>query len=312
LSYIAGPDIPISLAASLGAANAIPSILSRCRIHLTYAWRHHRLPSIRDPRLFTELIQHRKLHDRDPRFPQLADKVLAKEYVAAALGHEWIIPTLWQGIDLPEIAPWPMPFVVKSRHGCNQRVFVRSPDTDWVKVRQLASRWMRSPYGKWLDEWLYTRISRGIIVEPLVGSSGYLPIDYKMYVFGGRVAFIQVHLDREHNHRWILLDRDWRRADGVSDGPTRPTSVGRMIAAAETLGANFPFVRIDFYDVDGLPKFGEMTFYPGSGLDPFDPPEVDRKMGDMWRLALTDATFAASESTPSYLDGDRRASGHLV
>jgi len=41
-------------------------------------------------------------------------------------------------------------------------------------------------------------------------------------------------------------------------------------------------VRVDFYEIDGHPRFGEMTFYPGSGLDPFDPPALDAMLGDRW------------------------------
>ena len=55
-----------------------------------------------------------------------------------------------------------------------------------------------------------------------------------------------------------------------------------MIEAAEILAEDFPFVRTDFYEVNSIPKFGEMTFYPQSGLDPFDPPEWDFKLGRLW------------------------------
>ena len=51
---------------------------SRLRIHLTYWWRHRRLAQLATPMLFTEWVQHRKLHDRDPRLPVLADKVTVK------------------------------------------------------------------------------------------------------------------------------------------------------------------------------------------------------------------------------------------
>lgn len=55
-----------------------------------------------------------------------------------------------------------------------------------------------------------------------------------------------------------------------------------MIAAAETLSAGFAFVRVDLYEVSGQPRFGEMPFYPGSGLDPFNPPELDGIMRASW------------------------------
>lgn len=148
----------------------------------------------------------------------------------------------------------------------------------------MAASWMRRSYGGWLDEWGYRAVPRGLLIEPFIGVAPVLPIDYKLYVFHGRVAAIQVHLDRATNHRWTLFDRDWRRlADGgVEAEMPPPLALGRMIAGAEILADGFDFVRIDFYDVGAVPRFGEMTFYPGSGLDPFDPPLLDAMLGQWW------------------------------
>jgi hypothetical protein len=41
-------------------------------------------------------------------------------------------------------------------------------------------------------------------------------------------------------------------------------------------------VRVDFFDVNGEPRFGEMTFYPGAGSEGFDPPEYDHIVGNLW------------------------------
>lgn len=282
----AGPDLnPAALASP--PVRGTRDRLARLRIAMTYFWRHHRLPDLEDPRRFTEFVQRRKLIDRDPRMPVCSDKVAAKAYVADRLGREWTTPTLWQGDVLPKIPSWPLPLVVKSRHGCNQRAFVRSLRDDWEAVRRRSKAWMAQPYGLWLDEWLYLEIPRGLLVEPFIGTDGQLPIDYKLYVFGGEVACIQVHLERETRHRWMLFDRQWRRFSSPTrdPDPARPSSLDRMIEAAETLGQGFDFVRVDFYEIDGAPRFGEMTFYPGSGLDPFDPPEIDLILGRLWAEA---------------------------
>ena len=81
-----------------------------------------------------------------------------------------------------------------------------------------------------------------------------------------------------------MFDRDWHRVSSPTADidPHPPASLARMIEGAETLGAGFDFVRIDVYECGGLPRFGEMTFYPGSGLDPFDPPILDLVMGSLW------------------------------
>jgi hypothetical protein len=271
--------------------NALPAVtfsggldLAKLRINLTYRWRHGRWPDLANPKTFTELIQLRKLSSRDARMPVLADKVLAKNFAAELLGQDWIIPTLWDGPILPAAADWPAPFVVKSRHGCNQRAFVRTGTEDWATIRRHAANWMRVSYGGWLDEWAYSQIPRGILVEPFVSEDGALPIDWKIYVFGGRARFVQVHLERETHHHWIVMHRDWFRVSAATSepDPAAPSSLARMLAAAETLAAGFDFVRVDFYEIGGQPLFGEMTFYPGSGLDRFDPVALDRAMGSAW------------------------------
>lgn len=254
------------------------------RLHLTYLWRHHRVLSLDAPRLFTELVQHRKLVDRDPRIPRLIDKLAAKRFVSERLGPQWITPTLWAGDVLPAKPPCVRPFVVKSRHGCRQTRMVCSATDDWSATRRAAASWMRSSYGGWLDEWGYRDVPRGLLIEPFIGVAPALPIDYKLYVFHGRVAAIQVHLDRATNHRWTLFDRGWRRLSdgGVGAGVSPPLGLGLMIEGAEILAEGFDFVRIDFYDMEETPRFGEMTFYPGSGLDPFDPPKLDALLGQYW------------------------------
>lgn len=260
---------------------------SRLRVSLTYLWRHGRPLNLREPRLFTELVQRRKLGDRDPRLPLLADKVVVKQVVADRLGLDWVIPTLWQGALLPSMPAWPLPLVVKARHGCGQNIFVRDRGHDWAATRRSTRRWMRRPYGMWLDEWLYREIPRGLLVEPFVGEHGTLPIDYKFFVFGGRVEAVQVHLSREERHRWMLFDRDWHPHDAAGRGVPAPRSLAVMIAGAEEMARGFDFVRVDLYEIAGVPKFGEMTFYPGSGLLPLEPVELDSRFGALWLAALS-------------------------
>jgi len=281
--------VPPRLAAVLAFLDNPPTKAgsSSLRIQLTYWWRHRRLAQLGDPMLFTEWVQHRKLHDRDPRLPRLADKVAVKDVVAERLGQEWVTPTVWSGDVLPSEPVWPFPYVVKSRHGCGHVCIVRSAQDHAEAIRQ-SKRWMQRSYGGWLDEWLYGEIERGLLVEPFVGDGAALPIDYKIFVFGGQARFIQVHLGRGEQHRWIVFDRDWRRVSPATadPDPARPRSLSDMLRAAEALAAGFCFVRADFYEIDGRPRFGELTFYPGSGLERVEPPRLDLLMGLLWSSAL--------------------------
>lgn len=285
------------------AASSRPTLGALFRLHLIYGWRHGRLLRLTKPERWSEWVQWRKAFDHDPRQPLLQDKLRVKRHVAELLGPEWVTPTLWHGSLLPETPPWPAPFVVKARHGCKQTRFVREASADWPEIRRAAARWMQRRYGFWLDEWLYRDIPRGLIVEPFVGSRGVLPIDWKIYVFGGRPVAVQVHRNRETAHNWVLFTPDWRRLtapDGLPD-PVPPQSLSRMLAAAALLGEGFDFLRADFYEVDGVPKFGEITFYPGSGLDPFKPDGIDHWLGATWREARDRGARLAPE-TDDWLD----------
>lgn len=252
------------------------------RIQLTYLWRHGRLAQLREPTLFTELVQLRKLNDRDPRLPIMADKVGMKAIVAERLGREWVVPMLWSGPRLAPQSCWKTPIVIKSRHGCNQTLVMHDAERHWPAARTRTATWMKRTYGTWLDEWLYAHIPRGLLIEPFIGTGRQLPVDYKIYVFHGQATHVQVHLERATNHRWVLHDTQWRALSAKAEPVPRPSALPAMLAAAEELARDFTFARVDFYQPHDRPLFGEMTFYPGSGLDPFCHPELDRDLGKLW------------------------------
>ena len=57
-----------------------------------------------------------------------------------------------------------------------------------------------------------------------------------------------------------------------------------MIECAEVLSEKLPFVRVDFYAIDGKTIFGEMTFYPSDGRKKFYPEKYNRIIGDYFTL----------------------------
>jgi hypothetical protein len=256
-------------------------VLRTARVGLNYGWRHRRWPMLAEPRRFTEWVQWRKLNDRDEARARLTDKLHGKGLAASVLGDDMVIPTLWQGCELPRLAPWPMPFIVKANHGCGQFVVVRNA-TDYTRARRQSPAWLRRAYGGWLDEWHYRVARRLLVVEPFIGRGGCFPLDYKIYVFSGRATMVQLHEGRGAAHRWSQFDCHWRALSNLASSAPPPASLQSMIAAAERLGQGHDFVRVDFYEVEGRALFGEFCLFPGSGLDPFDPPAIDEWLGDQW------------------------------
>jgi hypothetical protein len=144
-------------------------------------------------------------------------------------------------------------------------------------------------YGVDFGEWSYSRISPQVLVEPFMGAIGESLMDYKLWTFHGKVEMVQVDTGRERDHRQAFYDRNWKRLpfsqgypEMVSEMPP-PRSLEAMIAGAEMLSEDIPFVRVDLYEVAEQPVFGEMTFFPNSGIRHFSPPEYDAKLGALWR-----------------------------
>jgi len=269
-----------------------PRIRDYSRIRYGFRSRHGYAPNILFPKTFSEKVPHRKLFDRNPNFPSRVDKIAVKEFVAAKLGPAWITPTIWCGDALPPRAErnWPMPFVLKANHGSVMNIFVRSDsERDWDRIETLCEKWLMETYGEWGGEWVYSKIKPRLLVEPFIGGIADLPIDYKLWTFDGRVEFIQVDIDRETDHKRNMYDRNWLHLPFTMGGyPTdprdiaKPASLELMIEAAATLSEKTPFVRTDFYEVNGCPLFGEMTYYPDSGWEPFKPAEYDLTVGALW------------------------------
>ena len=275
---------------------SLAAAFRRFRVGVIYWWRHGRWPNLDQPSRFTEWVQWRKLHDRSPVRARLTDKLHSKALAAERAGADIVVPTLWTGRALPSVPPGALPLVVKSNHGCNQVRIIRTRD-DWDAARKVAPRWLAAPYGRWLDEWHYRAAERTLLVEPFIGpADGSLPLDYKVYVFGGRTEVVQLHVGRGARHRWTQFDRSWKALsdDPLPNGP--PANLARMLGVAERLAAGHDFLRVDFYEVDGRLWFGEFCLFPGSGLDPFQPAALDSWLGACWSASRRSLSRAASSA----------------
>ena len=278
-SRAAGPGFPRLELGSVAIA------WRRLRVSCIYWWRHGRLPDLNAPARFTEWCQWRKLNDRSLGAAMLTDKLHAKDHASACAGYDISVPALWSGLALPSEPPAPLPLVVKANHGCNQYLVVRTA-AEWKRARRRSARWLRRGYGNWLDERAYRSARRMLLVEPFLPGEGQpLPVDYKVYVFGGRASMIQIHEARATRRAWTQYDREWKRIGGVDSEAAPPSTLELMFDVAEACALGSDFLRVDFYEVGGRLWFGEFCLYPGSGLDPFQPDSLDHHLGELWSEA---------------------------
>lgn len=255
-----------------------------------YRRRFGHYPNLLFPRTFTEKMQVAKLTWRSALLPLFIDKIEAKQFVAQHFGADLVTPSLYAGDRLPprEARDWPLPFVVKPSHWSGGNFFVRTEqDRDWDRIEPELDGMLARHYGVGMGEWAYGEIRPRVLVEPFLGTDGPPP-DFKLYTFGGRVAYFSLTEGRLSELRYAVYDRDWIQVPvKVATGPVLPprrppAELDRMIAIAEEIGKRLPFCRVDFYEVDGKARFGEITVYANSGLAAFDPPGYDRIFGDLF------------------------------
>ncbi len=64
----------------------------------------------------------------------------------------------------------------------------------------------------------------------------------------------------------------------------RPSEIDDILRLSNSLSMNIPFVRSDFYMVNRIIYFGELTFFPTSGYRAFIPNSFDREIGEWLSL----------------------------
>jgi hypothetical protein len=283
------------------AAGLEPAAIALC------AMRRHkaafgRYPNLLRPRTFNEKVLHRTVFDRRPILITLQDKHAAREYVRQRVG-EHVLPRLYWSTKNPADIPFdllPVCFVVKATHGCGFNYLV--PDktrVDWADVMAKCARWLNSNYYWSYRDWAYKHIEPRIIVEEFISDgTGQSPLNYRIFVFGGRVQLIQVDAGQRcdyYNRSWNRLDlRGGREPIG---GVPRPALLADLIDCAEALGAGLDFIRVDLY-VTTKVYFGEMNVYPRSGVKKFVPERWNRYFGDLWDLS-TSVTTSVIDRKPT-------------
>lgn len=265
-------------------------------------------PNLTTPHTFVEKINWLKLHDRKPEYTMMVDKYAVKEYVASKIGGEYIIPTLgvWKNPEDIDFNALPNQFVLKTTHGGGSGGVVVCKDKNTLDKGKAIMRLrdsMDSDIYRNLREWPYKNVKKRVIAEKFmipkekVNDPTYDLTDYKFFCFGGEPCYCQVIRDRHTRESIDFYDMEWNHQSFVGLNPKAPdgtpaiangiTPVGKpkhletMKEICRTLSANIPFLRVDLYVIDGKVYFGELTFYPASGIGFFKPKEWDEKLGKM-------------------------------
>lgn len=278
---------------NLNMSKLIPDMLY---LKIKYRVKMGRRLCLSNPQTFNEKLQWLKLYNREPIFSEMVDKLRAKEYVGKIIGKEYIIPTLgvWNKFEDIDFMLLPNQFVLKCTHNSGGIVICKDKKSlDFVAAKEKINKSIKQDFYIYGREWPYKKVKKHIIAEKLMIDNKTEELrDYKFFCFNGVCRIFKIDFDRFTEHRANYYDCDGNLLNlGESVCPPDfernihlPENLETMIKLAEKLSTNLPFLRVDFYEVNGKVYFGELTFYPASGFGSFTDEEWDKKLGSWVKL----------------------------
>jgi len=251
--------------------------------------------NLKKPQRFTDKIQWYKLNYRKPLMTQCADKYRVREYIeekgfADTLVELYQVCETFEEINFEKL---PKSFAIKSNKGSGTNIFVEDKGKiDKKHLQKEINSWNTVNTVLLGKEWAYENIKHKIVIEELLidenTQSGIN--DYKFLCFNGEVKYIWIDTGRHNEHKRSFYDLNWNLLNVKTDVPStkipvdKPLGIDYMLEIAKKIAGGFPFVRVDFYWVNGQVYFGEITFYPWSGCVQFTPDEFDFELGRLLTL----------------------------
>lgn len=280
----------------LGVAKRLKFLPPPLYVRVYYEYYTGKKLNLKAPEEFNEKIQWLKVFYKDPRLTQLVDKYAVRAYVKEKVGEKYLNELLgvYDRVGEVDFSKLPDRFVIKGVHGCHFNLIVsdRSQLVPW-KARLKLRKWMsKNQYYRGGLEWAYKNVPHRLMAEAYLEEMGKKIInDYKFFCFDGQPRFLQIDLDRGEMDYRCYYDLNWTKLPFTTERNTfyegelpRPENFEEMVSVATRLAADFPFVRVDLYNIDGRVLFGEMTFYPADGRKEFIPQEYNRIIGDYLKL----------------------------
>lgn len=253
-------------------------LFPRVILSLRYFKLTHRFINWRHPRNIQE-YEFCQLFDKNTNislFAQLADKVKVRSFVEERIGSQYLTQLFdtWESPFDISFEKLPNTFVLKTNNGCGNNIIVKNKyDVDKADVIKKLSYWIKFPYGDLTGQIHYSMIKPLILAESYLRQShesDILPYDYKFFCYKGYPKYILYYEGRSLNGHItpnMLFDTSWTAIPQAVIRPLerkipKPSSFDEMLECVKRLCVGFDFVRVDFYEINNRPVFGEMTFTP--------------------------------------------------
>lgn len=243
-----------------------------------------------NPMTFNEKMNWIKLYDRNPQYTTMAGKYTAKEFVSKRLDStEIIVPCLglYNHFDEIDFDKLPQQFVIKTTHDSSGVVVCRDKSKlNIEEAKKKIEKSLKRDFFMVSREWPYKDIQHKVIVDQFIDNhTDHEMTDYKFWCFNGEPKVVYV-TNKGKSIRENFYDMDWNILDIDHGFPRskpefeKPEALEEMKRIASRLSEGIPFLRVDFFYVDGHIWFGECTFFDWGGMRAFKSKEWEKKLGD--------------------------------
>lgn len=251
--------------------------MARCYHKIFGVW-----PNFKEPKTLVEKIYWLQLNTDTSLWSICADKYKVRNILVEKGLGDYLneLYGVWERVDDINFELLPSQCVLKTNNGCGQICYYDRDILDSADVaKKKLGEWLRHPFGVSGGELHYLKIKPLVIAEkqiPIPEGEKSL-VDYKIWCFGGEPFCILVVYGRTKSTVSLaLFDLEWnpmpqylqqtRHSTILTEKVIqKPDCLENMLQIARTLSADFPEVRVDLYNVDNRPMFGEMTFSTGFG-----------------------------------------------
>lgn len=243
---------------------------------------------LKHPKTFNDKLNWLKLHNQIPCYSLMADKYEVKRIVEEKIGAQYVVPCygVWNSFEEVDFTILPDQFVLKGTHDSSGATVCRDKSCfDFAKAKNKFDMIMkRNWYYAW-REWPYKNIKPRIIADKYLDDGrGSELQDYKFWCFDG-VPKVMYLTNKGQSIYENFYDMEFKPLDidhgfpRVEPEYAKPENFELMKKLASELSKGIPFVRVDFFNVNGHVYFGEFTFYDWGGQRPFISKEWDNKLG---------------------------------
>lgn len=287
---------PLLLFESLGHRGLFNWMNDDMYLKILFRIRLGRQLDLNKPQAFNDKLQWIKIYDRNADYTDLVDKYKVKNIISKKIGSEYIIPTLgvWEKFEDIDFNRLPNQFVLKCTHDSGGLVICKDKaKLDIEKTKRKITKCLKHNFYYGGREWPYKNVRPRIIAEKYMQDKESADLtDYKLMVFNGVVKCIFTCTKRysEKGTHVTFFDTEWNRLPFGRHYPIdndeikKPETLATMIELAEKIAEDLKFARIDFYEINQHPYFGEVTFFPGDGFEEFYPEEWDYIIGSWLEL----------------------------